>query len=46
MLGGLCVCALIPSPPLPVRTRLVLIIHRLEDRKAGNAKSHHGSACE
>jgi len=36
MLGGLCVCALIPSPPLSTRTRLVLFIHRYEDRKPTN----------
>jgi DTW domain-containing protein YfiP len=36
MLGGLCVCALIPSPPLATRTHLVLIIHRLELRKPTN----------
>jgi DTW domain-containing protein YfiP len=36
MLGGLCVCALIPSPPLATRTRLVLVVHRLELRKPTN----------
>jgi DTW domain-containing protein len=36
MLGGLCVCALIPSPPLVTRTRLVLVLHRLEERKPTN----------
>lgn len=36
MLGGLCVCALIPSPPLATRTRIVLVIHRYEDRKPTN----------
>jgi DTW domain-containing protein YfiP len=36
MLGGLCVCDLIPSPPIETRTRLVLIIHRYEDRKPTN----------
>ncbi len=36
MLGGLCVCALMPSPPLATRTRLVLIIHRFEERKPTN----------
>jgi DTW domain-containing protein YfiP len=36
MLGGLCVCALLPSPRIETRTRLVLIIHRYEDRKPTN----------
>jgi len=36
MLGGLCVCALIPSPRLVTRTRLVLLIHRYEARKPTN----------
>jgi DTW domain-containing protein YfiP len=36
MLGRLCVCPLIPSPPLETRTRLVLLIHRFEDRKPTN----------
>src|SRR5580704_5518287 len=36
MLGGLCVCALMPKPRLETRTRLVLIIHRYEDRKPTN----------
>lgn len=36
MLGGLCVCALIPSPPLAIRTRLVLVLHREEERKPTN----------
>jgi DTW domain-containing protein YfiP len=36
MLGGLCVCALMPSPRIETRTRLVLIIHRYEDRKPTN----------
>jgi len=36
MLGGLCVCDLMPSPPLETRTRLVLVIHRFEDRKPTN----------
>jgi DTW domain-containing protein len=36
MLGGLCVCPLIPSPRLVTRTRLVLVIHRFEDRKPTN----------
>lgn len=33
---SLCVCALIPEPPLVTRTRLVLIVHRAEDRKSTN----------
>jgi len=36
MLGGLCVCDLFPDPPLETRTRLVLFIHRYEDRKTTN----------
>jgi DTW domain-containing protein YfiP len=36
MLGRLCVCALIPSPPIATRTRIVLVIHRYEDRKPTN----------
>src|ERR1700744_1516431 len=36
MLGGLCLCDLLPSPRLETRTRLVLIIHRYEDRKPTN----------
>jgi DTW domain-containing protein YfiP len=36
MLGGLCVCDLVPRPRLETRTRLVLIIHRYEDRKPTN----------
>jgi DTW domain-containing protein len=36
MLGGLCVCALFPDPPLETRTRLILFIHRDEDRKTTN----------
>ncbi len=36
MLGGLCVCALMPEPRIETRTRLVLIIHRYEDRKPTN----------
>lgn len=34
MLGNLCVCALIPR--IESRTRLVLLIHRYEDRKSTN----------
>jgi DTW domain-containing protein YfiP len=34
MLGGLCVCALLPR--LETRTRLQLFIHRFEDRKPTN----------
>jgi DTW domain-containing protein YfiP len=36
MHASLCVCALIPSPRLETRTRLVLFIHRVEDRKPTN----------
>ncbi len=36
MLGSLCVCALMPTPRLATRTRLVLVIHRFEDRKPTN----------
>jgi DTW domain-containing protein YfiP len=36
MLGGLCVCALLPDPPLRTRTRLVLFMHRDEERKTTN----------
>lgn len=36
MLGALCVCALVPAPPLPTRVRLALIIHRYEARKPTN----------
>lgn len=36
MLGGLCVCELLPSPPLAIQTRLVVVIHRDEDRKPTN----------
>jgi DTW domain-containing protein YfiP len=36
MLGGLCVCALMPQPRLETRTRLLLVIHRYEDRKPTN----------
>jgi DTW domain-containing protein YfiP len=36
MHASLCVCALIPSPRLETRTRLVLFIHRGEDRKSTN----------
>lgn len=31
-----CLCALVPRPPLPVSTRLRLVIHRLEARKPTN----------
>jgi DTW domain-containing protein YfiP len=37
MLRGLCVCSLFPSPPLETRTRVVLFIHRIEDRKPTNS---------
>ena len=33
---GLCVCSLVPDPPIETRTRLVLVIHRYEDRKTTN----------
>src|SRR5262249_54586507 len=36
MHASLCVCALIPSPRLDTRTRLVLFIHREEDKKSTN----------
>jgi DTW domain-containing protein YfiP len=36
MHASLCVCALIPSPRLDTRTRVVLFIHRGEDRKSTN----------
>lgn len=36
MLGALCVCALVPTPPLVTRTRLVLFLHRDEARKPTN----------
>jgi DTW domain-containing protein YfiP len=36
MRPGLCVCDLIPQPRIETRTRLVLIIHRFEDRKPTN----------
>jgi DTW domain-containing protein YfiP len=36
MLGGLCVCPLIPAPPLATRTRVVLVIHRTETSKSTN----------
>ena len=36
MHASLCVCALLPSPRLETRTRLVLFIHRAEDRKPTN----------
>jgi DTW domain-containing protein YfiP len=31
-----CLCALVPNPPLPVTTQLRLVIHRLEARKPTN----------
>ena len=37
MLGALCVCALVPSPPLVIATRLVLIVHHDELRKPTNS---------
>lgn len=36
MLGGLCVCGLLPAPPLVTRTRVVLVLHREEVRKPTN----------
>jgi DTW domain-containing protein YfiP len=36
LLGALCVCALVPTPPLVTRTRLVLFLHRDEARKPTN----------
>lgn len=36
MLGRLCVCPLIPDPPLVTRTRVVLVMHRAEDAKSTN----------
>jgi DTW domain-containing protein YfiP len=36
MLGRLCVCPLIPDPPLATRTRVVLVMHRLENAKSTN----------
>ncbi len=33
---SLCVCPLLPDPPIATRTRLVLLIHRLEHRKPTN----------
>lgn len=36
MLGRLCICPLIPNPPLATNTRLVLIMHRAEDHKSTN----------
>lgn len=36
MLGRLCVCPLIPDPPLAMRTRVVLVMHRAESAKSTN----------
>lgn len=36
MLGRLCVCPLIPDPPLATRTRVVLLMHRVETTKSTN----------
>jgi tRNA-uridine aminocarboxypropyltransferase len=36
MHGSLCVCSLMPNPRLATRTRVVLLIHRYEDRKPTN----------
>jgi DTW domain-containing protein YfiP len=36
MLGRLCVCPLVPDPPLATRTRVVLVMHRSENCKSTN----------
>jgi DTW domain-containing protein len=36
MLGRLCVCPLMPDPPLATRTRVVLVMHRVETAKSTN----------
>ena len=36
MLTDLCICDLLPQPPLETRTRLVIVIHRYEHRKPTN----------
>jgi DTW domain-containing protein YfiP len=36
MLAGLCVCALLPRPPLMTRARLLLVMHKDEARKPTN----------
>jgi DTW domain-containing protein YfiP len=36
MLGRLCVCPLVPQPPIGIRTRLLVVMHRAEDRKSTN----------
>lgn len=36
MLGRLCVCPLVPQPPIRTRTRLLVVMHRAEDRKSTN----------
>jgi DTW domain-containing protein YfiP len=36
MLGRLCVCPLMPDPPLVTRTRVVLVMHRVEVSKSTN----------
>ncbi len=36
MLGRLCVCPLIPDPPIATRTRVVLVMHRAESSKSTN----------
>ncbi len=33
----MCICALVPTPPLAVTTRLRLVLHRLEARKPTNS---------
>ncbi len=44
MLPWLCVCPLMPAPPLATRTRLTLIVHRDEARKPTNT-GQLGAAC-
>lgn len=36
MYEGLCICSLVPNPPLSLVTKIVLVIHRLEMRKPTN----------
>lgn len=33
---GLCICPLMPTPRLETRTRVLLVIHRIEDHKSTN----------
>lgn len=44
MLGRLCVCPLIPDPPLATRTRVVLVMHRAEMSKSTNT-GHLATSC-